>query len=59
MNLFEDRNFVILITILFPLMLLAGAVWLQSSVCVIISLFSWVGLALMILYIPQTRDEDS
>jgi len=58
MNPLEDRNFIILLVVLFPLMILAGAMYLRSNVCVMISLLTWVGLALLVLYIPTAGNGD-
>lgn len=54
MEEFTNKTFLILISLVFPVLLLASAVYLESNICIIISLFVWIGIGITIMYIPQT-----
>lgn len=41
-----------LLAVVFPLMLLFAALYLQSTLCVTIALFTWIGSAVLMLYLP-------
>lgn len=56
MNGFTSRSFLILITVIFPLMLLAAAVYLGSNVFAVIALLVWIGFGTLVLYLPYTKD---
>lgn len=56
MSEFTSNRFIIMLAVVFPLMFLAAAVYLQSNICIIISIFIWIGVAITILYIPHNRD---
>jgi hypothetical protein len=56
MSDFTSNRFIILLAAVFPIMLLAAAVYLQSSICIIISVFIWIGVVIIMLYIPHNRN---
>lgn len=56
MSEFTNNRFIILLAAVFPIMLLAAAVYLQSSICIIISIFIWIGVVVTMLYIPHNRN---
>ncbi len=56
MNGFTSRSFLILITVIFPLMLLAAAVYLGSNVFAVIALLVWIGFGTLVVYLPYTKD---
>jgi hypothetical protein len=47
---------VILFAVVFPLALMLTAIYLGSGVCVIIPLMVWIGIALMMIYLPTEQD---
>jgi len=56
MNGFTSKGFLILMTVIFPLLLLGAAVYLDSNICVILGLFIWIGVGLTMLYIPHVEE---
>ncbi len=56
MEEFTNKTFLILMSLIFPVLLLASAVYLQSNICVIISIFVWIGVGVTIMYLPQTEN---
>ena len=52
MNNLENKKFLILLIVVFPLMLLAVALYLESTLCTTIALLAWIGGTVMTLYIP-------
>jgi hypothetical protein len=56
MSDFTSNRFIILLAVVFPIMLLAAAVYLQSNICIIISIFIWIGVVITMLYIPHNRN---
>ena len=57
MSDFTSNQFIILLAVVFPLMLIAAAVYLQSSICIIISVLVWMGIIITMLYIPYNRND--
>jgi hypothetical protein len=57
MSEFTSTKFVLLLAVVFPLMFVAAAVYLQSNICIIISVLVWMGVALTMIYLPlSARD---
>lgn len=54
---FTADKMILLLTVVFPLMLLAAALLLGSGVCVVLPLLTWIGVAFMLLYIPTGSRE--
>jgi hypothetical protein len=54
---FTADKMIVLLTVVFPLMLLAAALVLGSGVCVVLPLLAWIGIAFMLLYIPTGSQE--
>jgi len=55
MGEFTDTRFIILLAVVFPLLLLASAVYLQSNICAILAILIWIGVAVTILYLPLSK----
>ncbi|MFP4169883.1 MAG: hypothetical protein ACLFUV_02515 [Methanomassiliicoccales archaeon] len=56
MSEFTRPWFIVLIAVVFPLMLLASSVYLQSNICTILAVFIWIGIAVTMLYLPHTEE---
>jgi low affinity Fe/Cu permease len=56
MNGFTSKTFLILVTVVFPLLLLAAAVYLGSNVVVIIAILVWIGIGTFMLYLPHNKE---
>lgn len=56
MNGFTSKTFLILVTVIFPLLLLAAAVFLGSNIVTIIAILVWMGVGTIILYLPYAKD---
>jgi len=56
MNEFTTNRFIILLAVVFPLMLIAAAVYLQSNICTIISVLIWISVIVTIIYLPHNRN---
>ncbi len=56
MNLLGNRWALLTITIFLPLILLLISLLLGGNVCVVMILILWIGLALLIFYLPRTAD---
>lgn len=56
MNGFTSKSFLVLMTVIFPLLLLAAAIYLDSNICVVLALFVWIGVGLTMLYLPHVED---
>lgn len=52
----SSKWFLLLLTIILPLILLAVAAVLDAGICVMIALLVWIGAAFLILYIPKSED---
>lgn len=51
-----SRWFILLISIVLPLLLLVVAMFLHAGLPYILGLFVWIGVALMFFYIPTIKD---
>jgi len=52
---FTSDKMIILLTVVFPLMFVVAALILDAGVCLIIPLFIWIGIAVVMFYLPNTR----
>ncbi len=52
----SSKWFLLLVTIILPLILLAVAAVLNAGICVMIALLVWIGAALLMLYMPKNED---
>lgn len=52
----SSKWFLLLVTIILPLILLAVAAVLDAGICVMIAILVWIGAALLMLYIPKNED---
>jgi hypothetical protein len=51
------KRMIFLFTVVFPLLFLAAAFVLSSGVCIIIPLLVWIGIAVVMMYLPTTTKE--
>ena len=51
----SSKWFLLLVTIILPLILLAVAAALDAGICVIIALLVWIGAALIMIYMPKNE----
>lgn len=51
------RWFLLLVTFVIPAVLLAIALALNASICIVMVLLVWIALALMVFYLPRFQDE--
>ncbi|NLI73956.1 MAG: hypothetical protein GX369_04200 [Euryarchaeota archaeon] len=54
----SSRWFLLLVTIILPLILLAIAAVLDANICIIIAILIWIGSALMIIYMPRNERQN-
>lgn len=52
----SSKWFLLLVTIILPLILLAVAAVLDAGICIMIAILVWIGVALLVLYIPKSED---
>ena len=52
----SSKWFLLLLTIILPLILLAVAAVLDAGICIMIAILVWIGVALLVLYIPKSED---
>ena len=48
---------IFLFTVVFPLLFLAAAVFLGSGICIVLPLMIWLGIAIIMLYLPTTSKD--
>jgi hypothetical protein len=51
------KRMIFLFTVVFPLLFLAAALLLGSGVCIIMPLLVWIGIAIIMMYLPTTTKE--
>jgi hypothetical protein len=51
------KRMILLFTVVFPLLFLVAAVLLGSGVCIVIPLLAWIGIAIIMMYLPTTDKE--
>ena len=51
----SSKWFLLLVTIVLPLILLAAAAALNAGICVMIVILVWIGSAFIMLYIPKNE----
>lgn len=54
---FTSDKMILLLTVVFPVLFLIAALVLDAGVCLIIPLLSWIGVAMVMLYLPTTTEE--
>jgi hypothetical protein len=54
---FTRDKLIILLAVVFPLLFVIAAIILDAGICVIIPLLSWIGVALLMLYLPTTTEQ--
>lgn len=55
MSEFTDIRFIILIVVIFPLLLLISAIYLQSNICAILAILLWLGIGITMIYLPLSK----
>lgn len=55
MNEYTDIRFIILMVVVFPLLLLISAIYLQSNICAILAILLWLGIGVTMIYLPLSR----
>ena len=53
----DDRWVLILIAVVLPIIILAASAILWANVCVMMILITWIGVALIMLYLPRVPDQ--
>jgi hypothetical protein len=56
MNGFTSQRFLILITVVFPILLLAAAVYLGSNILAIVAILVWIGIGVVMIYLPYAKE---
>ena len=51
------KRMIFLFTVVFPLLFLAAAVLLGSGICVILPLLVWIGVAIILMYLPTVNKD--
>ncbi len=51
------KRMIFLFTVVFPLLFLAAAVLLGSGICIVLPLIVWIGIAIVMMYLPTTDKE--
>jgi len=54
---FTSDKMVIMLTVVFPLLFLIAALVLDAGVCLIIPLLTWIGVAIVMFYLPTTSEQ--
>jgi|GEM_PF-2414186 len=54
---FTSDKMIILLAVVFPLLFMAAALILGAGVCLIIPLLIWIGVAIVIFYLPTTEEQ--
>ncbi len=51
------KRMIFLFTVVFPLMFLAAAILLGSGVCIVLPLIVWIGIAIIMMYLPTASKD--
>ena len=51
------KRMIFLFTVVFPLLFLIAAVLLGSGICIVLPLMVWIGIAIIMMYLPTTSKE--
>jgi hypothetical protein len=51
------KRMIFLFTVVFPLLFLAAAILLGSGVCIVLPLIVWIGIAIIMMYLPTSTKE--
>lgn len=52
----SSKWFLLLVTIILPLLLLVVAMALNAGICIMMVLVAWVGVALLMVYMPKYQE---
>lgn len=52
----SSRWFLLLVAVILPLLLLVVAVLTNAGVCIMMALLVWLGIALMLFYLPRYQE---
>ncbi len=51
------KRMIFLFMVVFPLMFLAAALILGSGICIVMPLLVWIGIAIIMMYLPTTNKD--
>lgn len=54
---FTSDKMIILLTVVFPLLFVLAAIILDAGICVILPLLTWIGVAIIMFYMPTTSEQ--
>jgi hypothetical protein len=53
---FTKRHLLVLLTVVLPILLLVIAMAFNAGICVFLVILLWIGIALIMLYMPQFKE---
>ena len=53
---FTKRHLLILLTVVLPIFLLVLAMAFNAGICIFMAILIWIGIALVMIYIPQFKE---
>ena len=53
---FTKRQLLVLLTVVIPLILLVVAMAFNAGFCIFIAIMVWIGIAMVMLYMPQFKE---
>jgi hypothetical protein len=53
---FTKRHLLILLTVVIPLILLVLAMAFNAGICIFMAILVWIGVAMVMLYMPQFKE---
>jgi hypothetical protein len=53
---FTKRHLLILLTVVLPLILLVLAMAFNTGICIFMAILVWIGIAMIMLYMPQFKE---
>ncbi|MGD0817188.1 MAG: hypothetical protein ABR986_02170 [Methanomassiliicoccales archaeon] len=53
---FTKRHLLILLTVVIPLILLVLAMAFNAGICIFLAILTWIGIALVMIYMPQFKE---
>ena len=53
---FTKRHLLILLTVVLPLILLVVAMGFNAGICIFMAILVWIGIAMVMLYMPQFKE---
>ena len=53
---FTKKHLLILLTVVLPLILLVVAMAFNAGICIFLAIIVWIGVAMVMLYMPQFKE---